>query len=100
MAKFPRLLPHNIEFLKKKRWAIDEAYRLLRQLPINTRVRNALFTAGIMRLLVENIRDVETAGLLLEDQWQTVREIMKENFDSRHVDIVCNGLEKARKRDE
>jgi hypothetical protein len=99
MAKLPRLEVHNIAYLKKKKRALDEAQRLLRQLPLNERVRNALFTAGVMRLLADNVRDIPSAEALLKEHWDTVREVMCGNFSDRHVNVVFEELEASTVKD-
>lgn len=95
MPKLPRLETHNIAFLKRKKRDIDKARDMLRRLPLNERVRNALFTAGLPRMLADNAPDRKTAEALLDDYWNVVQAVMEDNFDRRHVEITVEALTKG-----
>lgn len=90
-----RLDEDDIAVLKKKWAAIQEARRILEKLPLNERVRNALFTAGLSRLLADSAPDRKIGKELLEDHWHTVREILKNHFYQRQVDQVFDFIEKG-----
>ena len=95
MAKLRRLEKDDIHVLRRKRRAINEGFRLLRMQPLNERVRNALFTAGVHRLLADNVTSIETGELLLNDVWHTMQETLKCFFNNRQVDLTFNMLERA-----